>query len=89
MTDQIALKNTVKKPRQQAFFYPDDPATNSRPLYKPNIAHVPDCSQWIDLKTANEDSGISGLHSQLCNLPESRKMTSGLQEFPSVPQVLY
>ena len=86
LTDQ----NTPKKPISQINFYPGDANPSSRSLHKPNIGHVPDCSQWIDLKPATEDSGVTGPHSQsTCYLTESRGSASEPTQFTSVPQVLY
>ena len=59
LTDQV--QDIRAKPRRQTFFNSGDMRTISRSLYQSNIGHIPDCSQWIDLKTSIEDnSGITG-----------------------------
>ena len=90
MTDQTPDKCTQKKSKQQTHFYPGNTNhSSSRSLCKTNIGHIPDCSQWIDLKPAAIDNGISGPYSQLCNLSEKMNSTSGSHQRVTVPQVQY
>ena len=87
MTDQNPRKNFQKKSKQLTHFYPGDTNnSSSRSLHKPNIGHIPDCSQWIDLKSTTED--VSGPHSRPCNLPESRG-SNDPHQLPAIRQVPY
>ena len=82
---QHTPKNSRKKNKQQKYF-----GESNRSLRRPNIGHIPDCSQWIDLKPASVDNTIYGTQqSQPCNLPEGTSLTSESQHFPSAPQVPY
>ncbi|CAE1268806.1 PCDHD2 [Acanthosepion pharaonis] len=90
MIDQIPHKSTQKKSKQQTHFYPGNTNhSSSRSLCKPNIGHIPDCSQWIDLKPAAVDNGISGPYSQLCNLTENKNSTSSSHQRVTVPHAQY
>lgn len=79
---QNTPKNSRKKTKQQKYF-----SESNRSLRRPNIGHIPDCSQWIDLKPASVDNTIYG--TQQSQLPEGTSLTSEPQQFPSAPQVPY
>ncbi|CAE1231547.1 unnamed protein product [Acanthosepion pharaonis] len=57
--DQI--QSRYMEPIQKRFFFPEDKIISSRRFNRPNIAHVPDCSQWLDASPSTVDSGISDM----------------------------
>lgn len=79
----------LKKAAKPTIFYPGDANNILRPTLKPNIGHIPDCSQWINLKPATAiDNVISNPNSNLYNHTESRNLKSG-QHQRYMPQIPY
>lgn len=63
--------------------------SHSKLLHKPNIGHIPDCSQWVDLKPSSWNHAFSGPYSLSRNPQEIRSSNVGSPQLPAKPQVQY
>ena len=60
-SNEDQTQNRYMEPVQQKFFSPEDKIISSRRFNRPNIAYVPDCSQWLDASPSTVDSGIADM----------------------------
>lgn len=69
---RLSIEDRHRRPISKRFSCPQDVNTINRSLKTSNIGHIPDCTQWIDLRPTIPDRDLSDFPPQLPELPHKK-----------------
>lgn len=61
-SDKDQISSRCEASSQEPLLFSGEKTLTNRRFNRPNIAYVPDCSQWTDTSHSTMDSGISDIH---------------------------